>query len=102
MRVSIANFDTLISILQKPENSHRGSDMYLLARLCTRTRLFESNDNTILELKNSGNFRLIQNTLVLNGLVNIEKIKARYLDLNEIATRESSLLYPLIGSLFEP
>ncbi len=98
---SIANFDTLISILQHPENTDCGSEMYFLARLSTRVQLFEANDNTITELKNSGNFRLIRNQDILNGLIDIEKIKGRYFTLNSVAARESELLYPLIGNLFE-
>ncbi|MBS1665778.1 MAG: hypothetical protein JST58_00225 [Bacteroidetes bacterium] len=101
LQSSINNFDSLISILQQPQPTTRGSEMYYFARLSTRTRLFESNDNTIIELKSSGNFRLIRNLTVLNGLVNFENTKTRYITLNDVANQESELLYPLIGTLFD-
>jgi hypothetical protein len=101
LQSSINNFDTLVSILEQPQPTTRGSEMYYLTRLSTRTRLFESNDNTIIELKSSGNFRLIRNLAVINGLINFENTKTRYITLNEVANQESELLYPLIGNLFD-
>lgn len=101
MRASIGNLDTLIKLLQDPVHTQRGNDLYYLARLSTRARLFEPTDNTIIELKNSGNFRLISNQQVLKELVNIEKTKSRYLELNRVSSEEATLLYPLIGKLFD-
>jgi hypothetical protein len=98
---SIENLDTLVYLLQNPLHTQRGSDLYYLARLATRARLFESTDNTITEMKNSGNFRLISKQEVLDDLVNIEKTKERYLALNTVSSQEATLLYPLIGKLFD-
>jgi predicted transcriptional regulator with HTH domain len=100
MQNNIAGFDSLINLLQLSDTT-KGNDLYYFTRLATRTRLFESNDNTILELKSSGNFRLIHNKALLNGFINIEKMKSRYFKLNDGATHESELMYPLIGILFD-
>jgi len=95
------DFDTLIYLLEKPGNTDRGSDMYYLARISTRIGSFEANDNTILELKNSGNFRLIRKQNVIDGLLDYEKIKGNYDDLYTIQLKENDLTYPLIGELFD-
>ena len=97
----VADFDSLISLLQVPGNSDRGSDMYYYARLSTRSRVFGASNNTITELKNSGNFRLISNKDVINGLTNFQKIIDSYINLSVIDNKESELLYPLLGSLFD-
>src|ERR1035438_7216584 len=53
----VNDFDTLIALLQVQGINHNGSDLYYYARLSTRSRMFSANNNTITELKNSGNFR---------------------------------------------
>ncbi len=95
------DFDTLMHLLQTPGPTTRGGDMYYLARIATRVGSFEPNDNTILELKNSGNFRLIRKQNVIDGLMNYEKLKEQYVDLYNLQLRENDRAYPLIGSLFD-
>jgi hypothetical protein len=97
----VADFDSLIALLQVPGFSEKGSDMYYYARLTTRSRIFSASNNTITELKNSGNFRLITNNNVINGLTDFQKIIDSYLNLSVIDNKEAELLYPLLGSLFD-
>ena len=65
----VAEFDSLITYLETPGPIKNGSDMYYLARLATRNGVFEPNDNTILEMKSSGNLRLIRNREIVNYLI---------------------------------
>ena len=97
----IEDFDSLIAILEKPQNTNKGSDMYFFARLASRARTFEASNNTILELKSSGTFRIITKEKVRNGLLDFETLINNYLNVNTIETNESSLTYPLIGKLFD-
>jgi hypothetical protein len=97
----VNDFDSLISLLQAPVNTTRGSDMYYYARLSTRSRIFTASNNTITELKNSGNFRLITNKKVLSGLTGFQKVIDSYINLSVIDNKESELLYPLLGNLFD-
>ena len=101
MKGTIRDMDTLVSLLANPGKVDRGNDLYYLARLSTRKKLFEQNDNTLVDLKSSGNFRLIRNKEVISKLINFEKFKVRYLKLDEVATSEAELMYPLIGNLFD-
>ena len=79
---SVYDFDTLIALLEIPGINPRGGDLYYYARLSTRSRVFSANNNTITELKNSGNFRLIGNKQIIDGLINFQKVIDSYLNLN--------------------
>ncbi len=94
-------FDTLINYLETPGPVKDGSNMYYLARYATRSTIFEPSDNTIQEMKSSGNFRLIQSREIVNDLMNFERATAQYNHLDDIAQREDLLSYPLIGQLFD-
>ncbi len=94
-------FDTLISYLETPGPAKDGSNMYYLARLSTRNAIFEPSDNTILEMKSSGNLRLIRNRDIVNNLMNIERSLEQYRNLVDIEQKEDVLSYPLIGQLFD-
>ena len=93
--------DTLISYLETPGIVKNGSNMYFLARISTRNSIFEPIDNTILEMKSSGNLRLIRNREIINGLMNFERMIAQYTNLLDIEGKEDVLSYPLIGELFD-
>ena len=97
----VGDFDTLIYLLQNAATTTRGSDMYYFGRLATRARVFTANDNTIVELKNSGNFRLITSKAVINGITDFEKLINSYLNLNAVENKECEMLYPLLGNLFD-
>ena len=97
----VNDYDTLISLLQVKGVNPRGADLYYYARLSTRDRVFNANNNTIAELKNSGNFRLISNKKVIDGLTNFQKIIDSYLNLSAVDKNESEMLYPFLGNLFD-
>ncbi|MFB9842969.1 hypothetical protein [Mucilaginibacter ginsenosidivorans] len=97
----IAKFDTLINYLEASGPVKNGSNMYYLARLSTRNQVFEPRDNTILEMKSSGNLRLIHNREIVNGLMDYEKVVQEYRNLQDIEQKEDVLSYPLLGQLFD-
>jgi hypothetical protein len=96
-----ARLDTLISYLETNGIVKDGSNMYYLARLSTRNSVFEPSDNTILEMKSSGNLRLIRSREIVNGLMNFEQSIAQYTNLLDIEGKENMLSYPLLGQLFD-
>ena len=97
----ISKFDTLISYLETPGPLKDGSNMYYLARLSTRNAIFEPSDNTILEMKSSGNLRLIRYRDIVNDLMNIERSLEQYRNLVDIEQKEDVMSYPLLGQLFD-
>jgi hypothetical protein len=101
LHARMLSFDTLINYLETPGPVKEGSNMYYLARYATRSTVFEPTDNTIQEMKSSGNFRLIRSREIVNDLMNFERATAQYNHLDDIAQREDLLTYPLIGQLFD-
>jgi len=97
----MSDIDTLIAFLNMPGQVKNGSDMYYYARISTKVGIFEPSDNTILELKSSGNLRLIRGSGITNGLMNFERIIAQYKNILEIDHNEDMLSYPLLGQLFD-
>src|SRR5687767_11021044 len=51
--------DSLIKLLNSPDPNQDGQSVYFYGRRVTRSTLFQSNDRTIKQLKNSGGLRLI-------------------------------------------
>jgi hypothetical protein len=97
----VAQFDSLITCLEAHGPVKNGSDMYYYARLASRNSTFEASDNTILEMKSSGNLRLIRNRDIINGVMNFEQDIAQYVNLFDIESKENMLSYPLVGELFD-
>lgn len=99
--VRVLKFDTLISCLETEGPVKDGANMYYLARLSTRNSIYEPRDNTIAELKSSGNLRLIQNQDIINGMMDFERAIGQYTNLLDIESKENVLSYPLLGTLFD-
>ena len=97
----VAKFDTLISYLETDGMVKDGANMYFLGRLSTRNAIFEPGDNTVLEMKSSGNLRLLRNRDIVNGLMNMERTLEQYKNLVDIEEKEDVMSYPLIGQLFD-
>ena len=60
-KVQLSYFDSLSTLL-KQDYKKQMNDFYFYARHISRSTLFRYHDRTILQLKNSGNLRLIRNT----------------------------------------
>jgi hypothetical protein len=97
----MAAMDTLIDYLSTPGYTKNGSEMYYVARATTRTMRYEASDNTLKELKSSGNFRLIRDQQLRHDLMDFENTISFYLNLNAIEFQENEMAYPLIGNLFD-
>ena len=97
----VQKFDTLISYLETAGAVANGSNMYHLARISTRNTIFEPGDNTILEMKSSGNLRLIRDRDIINNLMEMEKQLQQYRNLLDVEGKEDMMTYPLLGSLFD-
>ncbi len=99
--VRVRKFDTLISYIQTNGPVANGSNMYYLARISTRNAVFEPSDNTILEMKSSGNLRLIRHREIINNLMDMERLLEQYRNLLDVEGKEDILSYPLLGELFD-
>ncbi len=97
----IKKFETLITYLEAPGPVAEGSNMYYLARISTRNAIIEPSNNTFLEMKSSGNLRLIRNLDIINNLIDIEQQSSQFKNLLDIEGKEDVMSYPLLGELFD-
>ena len=93
---------SLLKLLKAPDIDVHGNEIYYLARWCPRTYRFYTHDRTILQLKNAGNWRLINNKKVSDALQSYDGY-SRSLTVY-IEEREETLvkiLYPSLNKLFD-
>ncbi len=94
--------DSLLYYLQDADPHQHGSDIYYFTRWAPRTTRFYSDDRTMSQLKNAGNWRLIRNKNVSDQLAhydNLVRTITQFID-----QREESLvliLYQSIDKLFD-
>lgn len=96
----ISEFDSLTTMLRNPSKAN-GNDMYYLARLSTRGTVFANDNNTIIQLNSSGNFRLIGNKQIASQIVAYEKDIANFKSIMAIDDREAEYLHPYLNKLFD-
>jgi hypothetical protein len=61
--------DSLTLLLQGKNPDEHGADIYFYARYLPRPYVYFSNDATLKQLRNSGNFRLIEKQLVVDTMI---------------------------------
>lgn len=94
--------DSLLMFLNAPDIQKHGNEIYYFARRAPRVFRFYNHDRTIIQLRNSGDWHLIQKKEVSDALQLYDE-RVRSLD-NYVATREESLIlimYPSINKLFD-
>ncbi|HWC54147.1 MAG TPA: hypothetical protein VG676_11230 [Chitinophagaceae bacterium] len=72
--------DSLIQMLNSPDPDQYGKEIYYYARWLTYYVQFINDDRTIQQLKNSGNFRLIENQEVSNRIMSYFDEEIRWID----------------------
>src|ERR1051325_659460 len=94
--------DSLNFILQTPDPDVYGKQAYYYSRYLPRPYVFVSNDATVLQLKNSGNLRLIHKQAVVDTILAYDR---EYHFIDYIRNREDMLvqrIFSLIDELFDP
>ncbi len=98
----IKMFDTLITLIHQPSpDSNNINKLYFFARITTRTFTFEPTDRTIVQLNNSGNFRLISNIRLADSILDYERQEATYKESISVSSTERYALYPFISTIFD-
>ncbi len=94
--------DSLIKLLNSPDPNQDGPSAYYWGRRVTRSTLFQSNDRTIKQLKNSGGLRLIRNQEASDNIMTYDQTidYINFLQDNR-ETMELTQMYPLLAKLFD-
>jgi hypothetical protein len=97
----INEYDTVINMLRHPENITDGAKLYYMSRITTRGTVFEDNNNTMIQLNISGNFRLISNKAVAEKIVAYQNDIDNYKNVNGYDAYEARALYEPQSKLFD-
>jgi hypothetical protein len=109
IRVNIAfrenkqeKMDSLMSLLETHQLKGHENQLYFFGRHVVRTKYFQSNDRTIIQLKNSGSLRLIRNETAADSMISYQKL-VEILSNNQADERLERLnSYPLLSKMFNP
>ena len=97
----INEYDTVINMLRQPANITNGAKLYYMSRITTRGTVFEDNNNTMIQLNISGNFRLIRNKTAAEKIVAYQNDIDDYKRINEYDSYEARALYAPQSKLFD-
>lgn len=94
--------DSLIKLLNNPDPNHDGQSAYYYGRRVTRSTLFQSNDRTIKQLKNSGGLRLIRNQRASDTIMEYDQ-SIDYINYLQYSReiQELNSIYPLLAKLYD-
>ncbi len=97
----INEYDLLISMLRDPQHIADGAKLYYTSRITTRGTVFEDNNNTMIQLNISGNFRLIRHKAAAEKIVAYQNDIDDYKRINEYDSYEARSLYEPQSKLFD-
>jgi hypothetical protein len=94
--------DLLIKLLSSANPNHDGASAYYFGRRVTRSTNFQSNDQTIKQLKNAGGLRLIRNQMASNAIMDYDQAIdcINYLQYSR-EIQELNEIYPLLAKLYD-
>ena len=102
-KIQLSYFDSLTTIL-KQGYKNQMNDFYFYARHIPRSTLFRYHDRTILQLKNSGNLRLIRNTDAADSITvyDNEAIKTILVQQETEEELREEIAWRFLGKILDP
>ncbi|MBL0155152.1 MAG: hypothetical protein IPP93_17405 [Chitinophagaceae bacterium] len=101
-KVQLSYFDSLSGLLKRGYKNQM-NDFYFYARHISRSTLFRYHDRTILQLKNSGNLRLIRNTDAADSITvyDNEAIKTVLVQQDTEEDFRQNIAWTIIGKIMD-
>jgi hypothetical protein len=94
--------DSLLLLLNTHQIKGHENDLYYFGRIATRYPIFQSNDRTISQLKNSGSLRLIRNEIMADSIISYQKAVEKIYTLQDDENAERKDLYPILCRMYDP
>lgn len=98
----LMQLDSLMLLLREQKIKGNENDLYYLGRILVRTNRFQSNDRTIIQLKNSGSLRLIRNEEAADSMVSYQKLVEIIMVNQEDEHDERNKAYDVVSKMFNP
>jgi len=94
--------DSLLQLLSNRQIKGHENELYYFGRTLIRNAWFQSNDRTIIQLKNSGSLRLIRNEEVADSIISYQKL-VDIIQVNQDDERNERVsTIPVLSRLFNP
>ncbi len=94
--------DSLMFLLSNQKIKGYERDLYYYGRTLIRTANFQSNDRTIIQLKNSGSLRLIRNEQAADSMISYQKLVEKIAGSQEDERNERHDVFPILTRIFNP
>lgn len=100
--IKLKAIDSLLLLLNTHQIKGHENDLYYFGRIATRYPIFQSNDRTISQLKNSGSLRLIRNETAADSIISYQKAVEKINTLQDDENAERKDLYPILCRMYDP
>ena len=100
--VKLKFIDSLLFLMNTHQIKGHENDLYYYGRGATRYPIFQSNDRTVTQLRNSGSLRLIRNEAASDSITNYVKEVEFIYKLQDDENEERKALYPVISKMYDP
>ncbi|MDE3142546.1 MAG: hypothetical protein KGL19_00230 [Bacteroidota bacterium] len=94
--------DSLLFLMCTHQIKGHENDLYYFGRIVTRYPIFQSNDRTVTELKNSGSLRLIRNEATADSIISYQKAVEEIYTVQDDENAERKDLYPILCRMYDP
>lgn len=98
----LAQIDSLMFLLSNQKIKGYENDLYYLGRMLVRTKRFQSNDRTIIQLRSSGSLRLIRNEQAIDSIISYQRM-VELISTNQEDERDERIrAYEIALKMFNP
>ena len=101
-KTRMQQLDSLMYLLSNQKIKGYENDLYFLGRWLIRSRGFQSNDRTIIQLKNSGSLRLIKNEQAADSMISYQKLVETLVINQQDERGERNNAFPVLTRMFNP
>lgn len=100
--VKLKSNDSLLFLLNTHQIKGHENDLYYFGRAVTRYPIFQSNDRTVTQLKNSGSLRLIRDEATADSIISYQKAVEQIYTVQDDENAERKDLYPVLCRMYDP
>ena len=98
----MGQLDSFMLLLSTQKIKENENDLYYFGRMLIRTSRFQSNDRTIIQLRNSGSLRLIRNEQAADSMISYQKLVETIVINQEDERTERFNAFPILSRMFSP
>jgi len=102
MNEKLGQIDSLMLLLKNEQIKGNENELYYFGRILVRTKRFQSSDRTIIQLRNSGSLRLIENSQAADSIISYLKLVELIMTNQDEERDERNKAYEIASKMFDP